>query len=41
MMDAPLWGDTGGHIGTAPTISRMARVPRLAEEAPPTDKNKK
>ena len=18
-MDAPLWGDTGGHIGTAPT----------------------
>ena len=21
MMDAPLWGDTGGHIGTAPTVS--------------------
>ena len=19
-MNAPLWGDTGGHIGTAPTV---------------------
>ena len=37
MMDALLWGDTGGHTDTAPTISRMARVPRLPEEAPPTD----
>ena len=36
-MDAPLQGDTGGHIGTAPTISHMARVPRLPEEALPTD----
>ena len=31
-MDAPLWGDTGGHTGTAPTISRVAPCPKVAGE---------
>ena len=29
MMDALLWGDTGGHTGTAPTISRVAPCPKV------------
>ena len=28
-MDAPLWGDAGGHTGTAPTISRVAPCPKV------------
>ena len=28
-MDAPLQGDTGGHTGTAPTISRVAPCPKV------------
>ena len=31
-MDAPLQGDTGGHTGTAPTISRVAPCPKVADE---------
>ena len=31
-MDAPLQGDTGGHTGTAPTISRMAPCSKVAGE---------
>ena len=40
-METPLRGRSGGHTGAAPTISPMARVIRLPEEAPPTDKHKK
>ena len=29
-MDAPLQDDTGGHTGTAPTISRVAPCPKVA-----------
>ena len=29
-MDAPSWGDTGGHTGAAPTISRVAPCPKVA-----------
>ena len=28
-MDAPLQDDTGGHTGTAPTISRVAPCPKV------------
>ena len=31
-MDAPLQGDTGGHTGTAPTISHVAPCPKVAGE---------
>ena len=31
-MDAPLQGDTGGHTGAAPTISRVAPCPKVAGE---------
>ncbi|RKW51725.1 MAG: hypothetical protein D8B50_01080 [Prevotella sp.] len=27
-MDAPLWGDTGGHTGTAPTNLHQTPLPR-------------
>ena len=37
-METPLRGRSGGHTGAAPTISRVARVIRLPEEAPPMDK---
>ena len=38
-METPLRGRSGGHTGAAPTISPMARVIRLPEEAPPMDKH--
>ena len=38
-METPLRGHSGGHTGAAPTISPMARVIRLPEEAPPMDKH--
>ena len=31
-MDAPLQGDTGGHTGTAPTISRVVPYSKVAGE---------
>ena len=36
-METPLRGRSGGHTGTAPTISRMARVIRLPENSSPMD----
>ena len=31
-METPLRGRSGGHTGTAPTISRMAPCPKVAGE---------
>ena len=44
-MDAPLWGDTGGHIGTAPTHLRYTFTHRgrkcIAHSRPHSFINKK
>ena len=38
-METPLRGRSGGHTGTAPTISRVARFIRLSENSLPLHKN--
>ena len=39
-METPLRGRSGGHTGTAPTISRMACTIRLSENSLPSHKHK-